>query len=82
MNVFALFLGINTSLVFVYPAESRGQAGDALKQYMQRYGKPHTLIHDNAKEFVEGEFAAICEAQSIKQIISPPYEPNKNIVEL
>ena len=81
MNVFALFLDVNTGLVFVHPAESRGQAGDALKKYIQRYGKPHTLIHDNAKEFVEGEFATLCEDQGIKQIRSPPYEPNKNPVE-
>ena len=54
LNVFALFLDIHTGLVFVYPAESRGQASEALKTYIQRYGKPHALIHDNAKEFVEG----------------------------
>ncbi len=39
LNVFALFL--DNILVFVYPAESRGQAGDALKTCIQRYGKPH-----------------------------------------
>ena len=31
-NVFALFLDVNTGLVFVFPAESRGQAGDALNK--------------------------------------------------
>ena len=54
LNVFALFLDVNTGLVFVYPAESRGQASEALKTYNQRYGKSHELIHDDAKEFVEG----------------------------
>ncbi len=81
LNVFALFLDVNTGLVFVYPAESRGQASEALKTYIQRYGKPHELIHDNAKEFVEGEFADICKEQGIHQTRSPPYEPNKNPVE-
>ena len=80
LNVFALFLDVNTGLVFVYPAESRGQASEALKTYIQRYGKPHELIHDNAKEFVEGEFADICKEQGIHQTRSPPYEPNKNPV--
>ncbi len=37
-NVFAIFLDTNTGLVFVYPAESRGQAGDALQAYIKRYG--------------------------------------------
>ncbi len=81
LNVFALFLDVNTGLVFVYPAESRGQASEALKTYNQRYGKPHELIHDNAKEFVEGEFADICKEQGTTQKRSPPYEPNKNPVE-
>jgi hypothetical protein len=35
-NVFALFLDVNTGLVFVFPAESRGEAGDALNKYIQR----------------------------------------------
>jgi hypothetical protein len=81
-NVFALFLDLNTGLVFVYPAETRGQAGDALQQYIKRYGKPHKLIHDNAKEFVEGEFEEICKTHGIDQIRSPPFEPSKNPVEL
>ncbi len=79
MNVFALFLDVNTGLVFVYPAESRGQASEVLKTYNQRYGKPHELIHDNAKEFVEGEFADIYKEQGINQKRSPPYEPNKTL---
>jgi hypothetical protein len=80
-NVFALFLDINTSLGFVYPAETRGQASDALKTYIQAYGKPHKLIHDNAQEFSEGEFADICRQHSITQTRSPLYEPNHNPVE-
>ncbi len=80
-NVFALFLDVHTGLVFVFPAESRGQAGDALKSYIHKYGKPHTIIYDNAKEFIDGEFETICKDQSIHQRRSPPYEPNKNPVE-
>ncbi len=40
------------------------------------------LIHDNAKEFVEGEFETICKIHGIDQTRSPPFEPNKNPVEL
>jgi hypothetical protein len=47
-NVFALFLDTITGNVFIYAAESRGEAGPALQAYIQRYGKPNTIIHDNA----------------------------------
>jgi hypothetical protein len=70
-NVFALFLDTNTGNVFVYAAESRGQAGPALEAYIQQYGKPQEVVHDNAQEF----------KQPIKQTKSPPYDPNKNPVE-
>jgi hypothetical protein len=80
-NVFALFLDIHTGMVFVHPAEHRGQAGETLNAYIQRYSKPHTLIHDNAKEFIEGSFAEICTHNNITQTRSPPYEPNQNPVE-
>jgi hypothetical protein len=50
-NVFALFLDTNTGNVFVYAAESRGQAGPALEAYIQQFGKPQEIVHDNAQEF-------------------------------
>jgi hypothetical protein len=37
-NVFALFVDTNTGNVFVYAAESRGQARPALEAYIQQYG--------------------------------------------
>ncbi len=80
-NVFALFLDTITGNVFSYAAESRGQAGPALLAYIQRYGKPNKLIHDNAQEFMHGKFNEICTQQGIQQVRSPPYDPNKNPVE-
>ncbi len=58
-NVFALFLDMNTGNVFVYAAESRGQTGPALEAYMQQYGKPQEIVHDNAQEFNHGTFKDI-----------------------
>jgi hypothetical protein len=80
-NVFALFLDTFTGNVFSYTAESRGQAGSALLAYIQRYGKPNKLIHDNAQELMHEEFNEICTQQGIQQVRSPPYDPNKNPVE-
>ncbi len=65
-NVFALFLDTLTGLLFVYPAESRGQAGLALETDIKHYGKPQIIIHDNASEFVDEQFAQICTTHSIK----------------
>ncbi len=65
-NVFALFLDTITGNVFVYTAESRGEAGPALQAYIQRYGKPNTIIHDNANEFIHGDFKTLCQTQGIK----------------
>ncbi len=47
-NVFALYLDNNTGLVFAYPANSTGQAGPSLSAYIQRYGIPKIIVHDNA----------------------------------
>ncbi len=80
-NVFALFLDTNTGNVFVYAAESRGQAGPALEAYMQQYGKPQEIVHDNAQEFTHGIFKDICLNQTIKQARSPPFDLNKNPAE-
>jgi hypothetical protein len=76
-NAFVLFLDIITGLVFVFPAESRGQAGLALQTYIKAYGKPQIIIHDNATEFIDGEFATICTEQQITQQRSTPYKPNQ-----
>ncbi len=80
-NVFALFLDTNTGDDFAYAAESRGEAGPALQACIQRYGKPNTIIHDNASEFIQGDFQTLCQTQGIQQERSPPYDPNKNPVE-
>jgi hypothetical protein len=58
-KLFALFLDTITGNVFSYAAKSRGQAGLALLAYIQRFGKPHKLVHDNAQEFIHGEFKDI-----------------------
>jgi hypothetical protein len=53
-------------LVFGYPADSTGQAGLSLSAYIHRYGIPKIIVHDNAKEFVHGEFAQLCKDKGIQ----------------
>ncbi len=77
-NAFALYLDLNTGLVFTYPAPSRGLAGLSLQAYIQRYGPPATILSDNAKEFTGGDFTEICKTKEIMQKHSAPYNPNQN----
>jgi hypothetical protein len=76
-NVFAVYLDTNTGLVFTFPAQSRGEAGANLLQYIQQYGTPKQVLHDNAKEFTEGEFAQICTDRGITKKPTPPFDHNK-----
>jgi hypothetical protein len=58
-NVFALFYDTHIGLVHVEFQHTRGQAGEALEGYIQKWGIPHTILHDNAKEFLFGKFASV-----------------------
>jgi hypothetical protein len=80
-NVFALYLDNNTGFVFVYLAESRGQAGPSLQAFIQRCGVPKTIVQDDAQEFCAGTFAQLCADKSIQLAPTPSYDPNKNPTE-
>ena len=80
-NVFALFYDVNIGLVHVEFQPTRGQAGEALEGYIQRWGIPQTIHHDNAKEFLFGKFASVCRENKIIQTQSAPYSPNQNPAE-
>jgi hypothetical protein len=80
-NVFALYVDVNTGLVFTYPAPSRGVAGPSLLAYIQQFGCPKLITHDNAKEFKHGEFGEICLQKSITSKPTPPFDHNENPTE-
>ena len=80
-NVFALFIDNNIGLVHVEFQLTRGQAGEALEGYIQQWGIPETIHHDNAQEFLHGKFATLCTTHNIKQTQSAPYSPNQNPAE-
>jgi hypothetical protein len=62
-NVFALFYDHNVGLVHVDFQPSRGQAGEALENYIRRWGIPETIHHDNAQEFLHGKFETVQDTQ-------------------
>jgi hypothetical protein len=80
-TVFALYLDLNTGWVAAYPKLSRGLAGETLQEYCQAYGLPETILHDNATEYLHGDFATICKEKGIKQVFSAPHHPNQNPTE-
>jgi hypothetical protein len=80
-NVFAVFYDMHIGLVHVEFQASRGQADEALNGYLQRYGIPEIIVHDNAREFTDGNFAKICKERGITQRRSAPYTPNQNPAE-
>jgi hypothetical protein len=80
-NVFAIYLDNHTGFVFVYLAESRGQAGPSLQAFIQQHGTPKTIVNDNAQEFCHGTFAQICTDKTVQQQPTPPYDHNKNPTE-
>jgi hypothetical protein len=70
-NVFALFVDRNISPVNVEFQLTRGQTGEALEGYIQQWGIPETIHHDNdndnAQEFLYGKFASLCKTHSIAE---------------
>ncbi len=76
-NVFVLYLDLQTGWIAAYPRASRGQAGVTLAQYCQEHGAPQTILHDNAQEYLTGEFAEICKQKEVQQKRSAPYTPTK-----
>ncbi len=80
-NVFALYLDLNTGWLAVYPKENRGLAGETLQEYCQEHGIPWTILHDNAQEYLHGDFSTLCQEKEIKQQCSAPYNLNQNPTE-
>jgi hypothetical protein len=71
-NAFALFHDVNIRLVHVEFQPTRGQVGEALEGYIQRWGTPHTIHHDNAREIIFGKLASVCRDNKIIQTQSAP----------
>ncbi len=78
----SLLYTLTSTLAWYLHTQHRVEASQPpLLAYIQRYGPPETIVSDNAKEFIGGEFAEICKKQGITQERSAPYNPNQNPVE-
>ena len=65
-TVFALYLDADIGVVYDFQAPGRGLAGESLEAYIQQWGTPECIIHDNAQEYLTGKFADICRQHRIQ----------------
>jgi hypothetical protein len=62
--------------------KSKGEAGDALLEFIQEIGIPGALHTDDAKELTSGCWEQVRKAHGIKQTLAEPYSPFQNRTEV
>jgi len=60
------------------PSRSSSAVINALREVFSRFGVPHSIVSDNAKEFKSDELGIWCSATGIHQVFSPEYHPQSN----
>jgi hypothetical protein len=66
-----------------YPIARKSEAGDALRQFINEYGRPEKLTFDGSKEQCgpKTEFMSNVRKYSIDYHVTEPYRPNHNFAE-
>ena len=64
-----------------YPMEKKSEAHEGLSLLFQREGVPNTLIMDNAKEQIMGEFRRKCKEAGVRVRQTEPHTPWLNAAE-
>ncbi len=64
------------------PMKSKGDAGDALLEFIQEVGIPGALHTDDAKELTSGKWEKVRKDHGIKQTLAEPYSPFQNRTEV
>jgi hypothetical protein len=68
-------------LLHVYTMKSKSDAHHALKEFVERFGIPGTMLTDNAFEERTGEWGRLCNALVIEQRTTEPHTPKQNRAE-
>jgi hypothetical protein len=63
------------------PTESKANAGDALKEFIQDVGIPSVLHTDGSPEQTHGTWAKVVKEFHIKQSLTEPHSPFQNRAE-
>jgi len=64
------------------PMKLKGDAGDALLEFIQEVGIPGALHTDDAKELTSGKWEKVRKDHGIKQTLAEPYSPFQNRTEV
>ena len=66
-----------------FPLHSKSEAGDALRQFINEYGRPEKLTFDGSQEQCgrKTEFMTNVRKYAIDHHITEPYRPNHNFAE-
>jgi len=64
------------------PMKLKGDAGDALLEFIQEVGIPGALHMDDAKELTSGKWVKVRKDHGIKQTLAEPYSPFQNCTEV
>ena len=66
-----------------FPLQSKSEAGDALRQFINEYGRPEKLTFDGSQEQCgrKTEFMANVRKYVLKHHVTEPYRPNHNFAE-
>lgn len=82
-NCYAQVMANKDFFAVAYPMMNKSGAGDALRQFINEYGRPEKLTFDGSQEQCgrKTEFMANVRKYSIDHHITEPYRPNHNFAE-
>ena len=82
-NQYAYVFATKEFFVDVFPMEHKSESGEALNEFIDKWGIPTFLTVDGAKETTEKgtEFMKTVRKFRIKHHVSEPYQPNQNPAE-
>jgi hypothetical protein len=71
----------DVNFVCFIPMKTKGEAGDALLEFIRDIGIPSEIITDDAKELTAGRWRVVAQEHQIAQKITEPYSPFQNRAE-
>ena len=82
-NKYAQVMANKDFFAVAYPMSNKSGAGDALRQFINEYGRPEKLTFDGSQEQCgkKTEFMANVRKYSIDYHVTEPYRPNHNFAE-
>jgi hypothetical protein len=82
-NRYAQIFANKDFFAIAFPLQAKSEAGDALRQFINEYGRPEKLTFDGSQEQCgrKTEFMSNVRKYAIEHHITEPYRPNHNFAE-